>query len=225
MSRLNIVFLIISIMLMGFIRVIFFVRKIGQQDKFAEEFLEKLTNYVKSRGSDETSYIWMVYNSTKMQRDIGELGILKYKPAGASYFINDYEVIVNSLSELKRHYSDMTYSFLPRLANETAEMIRETLIRYLGDLDNSKKELIKKLMNPLYIFQEGIQSILLIPFYLFGIAGLGKVSNIYKLSQNKFFKLISGIVFIITFISAIVSLIAGWPAFINFIDRYIKIPH
>jgi len=214
MSRIQIILIIIVIALIGWLQLIYKLRRVNHKERYALEYLNKFKKYVESQGKDNDAYSWMIYESVKMQGQLGILGImLNYKPPGANYMHRNYQVLLNMLPELHRTFnSDLLV--ISSLVSDYVQILQEMLVRHLGVLNEEKKDIRSEINNPFKAFRAGIHLILLLPFNIMSWFGLATDSFLWRLSRNPLVKIISGVVAIIMFISAIVSLVVGWKDFI-----------
>ncbi len=217
MSRFQIILFIFVIALIGWLQLIYKLRRVNQKEKYALEYLNKFKKYVESQGKDNEAYGWMIYESVKMQRQLGILGImLNYKPPGANYMHKNYQVLINMLPELHRTFnSDLLV--ISKLVSDYIQVLQEMLVRHLGVLNEEKKDIKSEILNPFKTFRSGIQFILLLPVYIVNWFGLATESFLWRLSRNTLFKLFSGFVAIVGFISAVLGLVVGWKDFITII--------
>jgi len=213
-SRFQIILILIVIALIGWLQLIYKSRRVNKKEKFAVEYLNKFKKYIESQGKDNDAYGWMIYESVKMQRQLGILGImLNYKPPGANYMHKNYQVLMNMLPELHRTLNSDLLVF-SRLVSDYGQVLQEMLVRHLGVLNEDRNDIKSEMQNPFKAFRSGIQFVLLLPAYIVNWFGLTTDSLLWRLSRNTLFKIISGIVAIVGFISAVVSLVLGWKEFI-----------
>lgn len=205
---------LILILVIGALSIYVKIYALAKYYNFSNEFLNKLQIYIKSNGRDNISYTWVVSKSSKMQNYIGPLGIVQYRPAYQNYIINDYELIINGLSELRKYYES---PYLMELAGEMAQILQEALIRYIGTLDDLKEIYFTQFKNPIVWFREGIQIMIGLPFQVlvwFGIVSSGLVN---KFTANIIFKFLSGIIALLTFLGTVITIVLGWENFKNII--------
>lgn len=217
MSRNQLILIIFLISLIGWLRLFYGRRRISGKAKFAQEYLNKFRQYIESRGRDNESYSWMIYESVKMQNQLGILGIMSgYSPPGSNYVYNQYQVLLNMLPSLHGILNSelLSTSFV---APGYIQTIQEVIVRHLGVLGGEIKDIQSEINNPLKAFRSGIQLILLLPFNVVHWFGLATKNFLWRLSRSLLFKIISGIAALITFISAIISIAVGWKAFVNIV--------
>ncbi len=142
----------------------------------------------------------------------------KYKPPHANYMIGDYPVLVNLLPELNRAAND---EFLGRIAGEYATMIEEVLDRYSGELETSADRAKAPLRNPLIWFREGVEACLAVPRTI--LAAFGVVRRSGRHPQGKVAMVTSGLFALVTFVSGLVTIVAGWDPFRAIIGRVLRV--
>lgn len=217
MSRFQIILILIVIALIGWLQLIYKFQRVNRKEKYAVEYLNKFKKYVESQGKDNDTYGWMIYESVKMQRQLGILGImLNYKPPGANYMHRNYQVLMNMLPELHRTFNSDLLVF-SSLVSDYVQILQEMLVRHLGVLNEERNDIKSEMRNPFKAFRSGIQFILLSPAYIVNWFGLATDSFLWRLSRNTLFKLLSGFVAIVGFISAVVGLVVGWQDFVTII--------
>lgn len=197
----------------------------SNQNEFAIEFLNNYREFCDElfkNNFNEEKYQWLKLNSSKMQSSMGRYGTAaSYKPSGANYFFQNYQIIVNSLPEIRNQYRRMIdgfgLSFEWRMLEETVRMIEEALLTYIGARSNTVEDAKKELRNPLIWLREGVRFIVTSPISLFYWSGLMQYSTYNTISNNFFVKLISFLIGLIGLISSIVTIVTGYTPFKNII--------
>ena len=201
---------LILILIIGLCSIVKKIYNLAKYYNFSDEFFDKLEIYIKSNGQDNVSYSWLVSKSSKMQKYIGFFGIMQYKPAYQNYIINNYQLIINGLSELRQYY-EAPYSI--QLANQMAQTLQEALIRYIGTLEDSKEIYLAQLKNPIVWFREGIQIMIGLPFQVLVWFGIVSSVSMSKFTANIIFKSLSGIIALLTFLGTVITIVLGWEQF------------
>ncbi|MGA2622545.1 MAG: hypothetical protein ABSF91_01705 [Bacteroidota bacterium] len=185
------------------------------------EFLDNLKAFMESKGTDREAYGKMVYQSALIQGDLGDFGVMSYKPPGANYFIHNYQLVVNMLSELDQwiHTDDVFHVFRP--GQGLARTIHEALLRYLGVLDQRIRQTKSNQRNPLLVMREGISWLLSLPIATLAFLGLAGESLFMTLRHSLLMRLVSAVLTLVTILSAIVSLFAGWSQFVAIIKGWL----
>lgn len=193
---------------------------------FTSDYINKFRefgNELYSNHFNQTNYEWLKMKSFKMQSLSGDFGVARtYKPTGANYYLKGYQIIINGLTEVKNIYQRMsgTYgglNFEWQMLQESLGMIDDTLLSYIGFLENKSEQKLKAIRNPVTWFREGIQFIVTLPISLIYWSGIINYRAYNKVNNNVFVKLISLAVGIIAFISSIITIVTGYVPFSDFI--------
>lgn len=207
--------ILIVIAVAGFICLLREFSRLKDDRDLAEDFLGRLKEYVDSGGQDGDAYTWLIHRSPRMQARIGPLGIVSYRPPFENYIIHNYPVILNLVPELRRYFT--IYS--TRQAQHCAALVAETLIRYIGFVDDLLEDTKRDLRNPVVWFREGVQFVLAIPFSFLSWIGLISTSTVDKVTNSGLFKAISALVSLLSFIGLVVGLIVDWQPFWEIIRK------
>lgn len=213
-ENIYLILFLISIFLIGLFSIIKSLSDIEKKNRFTLNFFDMLKKYIQSAGRDTSTYSWLTSKSPKMQRYIGIYGIMQYQPAYRNYVINHYELIINGLSELSRYYDD---SLLDSLSRQMGQTLQESIIRYLGVLEESREVLITQRKNPVVWFREGIKFILSIPFKSLVWFDILNSSIVIKITSNILFKSFSGLIALITFLSTVITIVLGYEQFTKYL--------
>lgn len=222
------VIFIVAIFILGFIKVL--LKFINNQRKlnFTIDFLNIFREFgqeILNDNYDSTSYEWLKVHSHKMQTLMGSFGIAQaYKPAFANYQYNNYQIIINGISEIRSSYLRMDrrfgYSNLELTNLRDLIMLQDdVLLTYSGYLENASAEVKNELKNPLIWFREGIQFIITLPISLIYWSGLMRYGTYDRLNNNFIIKLISFIVGLIALLSSIITIVTGYGPFLNLLQK------
>lgn len=215
-----IIILLITITFLGFVLTHREVNKLNSQFDFTNEFRNKfveLSNkyyenydtYSRSGEVDNELYHWLTKNSIRMQGELGRYGIIEYIGPFRSYVVKHYEVILNTLPKYREG----------KVQEFDANTCDDTLIRYLGLLEESINKANKKIKNPFIWFQKGIRTLLSFPIYLLNWFGIINENSLSKITGNILFKIFTGIIALVAFISSIVTIIQGRADTLKFIKE------
>lgn len=200
------------------------IRQTRARIRTSKEFLDLLTRYYTSDGADQASYLDLVRRSGLVQSDMGPFAVATYKPPAASYLVHNYQVIVNQVPELERAFR--MRSALSRIdpAHEAATMIRDCILRFLGELEVLETRQGQEMRNPLVLFREGVRAVLALPLWIGQSLGLLTAQSARAIQESGVARIISGGVALLTFVSAVVGTIAGWDAFWVIVRRWLHLP-
>ena len=128
-----------------------------------------------------------------------------YRPPFANYAFQNYDVLSNTLLNIK----------IPAIANLEATQV--LLERYIGALDNHTSKKLWELINPFVWLTRAVRCILIdTPLWIFRSAGLISSNAESKIKSSS---LINKIIGIITVLGSLASLLAGWDLLMAFLSR------
>jgi len=210
MNRLYALLILTALTLTGFIDLLLKRKKINNKINFTHEYLNSLAQYLSSKGQDVKSYAWLLENSVRMQNMLGSLGVADYKPPGTDYFIRNYQVVINFLPELRRAFETDRFLSVTSLSKEFGQGLVEVLCRFLGLLKEASNEMKKDLCNPLVLFRNGVQNIIMIPFYIVSHLGFKNIKIINKKGYQIIIRIFTFLISLITLIAALLTIILSW---------------
>ena len=221
MSRVHILVWLVSIiailMVIGFIQIRKALIALQDDMAFAYEYRNKLNQFsnilFKQSKFDNDLYNWLTLNVAKMQTDLGYFGNIDLTPAGDNYVTRNYQMLVNTLAEMRTFLSD-SYSYNLMGKGSDAATCSDMIVRYYGSLMEQKKPLVQQLCNPLAWLQQGMQFMVTLPISLLYWSGLIQYSAFAGLSQNFFVKSLSFVINLIGLVGSIVTIVTGWNPFI-----------
>lgn len=206
--------------LLGLVLKVLESRALHLDLEFAREFRDKLISYANGRGVDHQAYNWLTFRSIKMQRQMGELGLLSaYRRAASGQTVFGYQVIVNMLPELQQSFVDPMVAFLGR-GDQSARTMVDCLTRYMGVVSDQHSQCMGELKNPLLWFRDGVRALLSLPFRLLGWFGLLGDASVRFLVSNGVFSFMTGAVAMIGLLSSIVGLVTDWSQFADLVGSY-----
>ena len=206
---------VVVMVLIEFIIQMFRIKKISEEEEFVMLFHNKLFEYVDSNGNDEI-FVWLTRNASKMQRLMGSFGHVSYRPPFANYMINNYQIIINGIDEIKKEI-EFGYN-----ENQHFDLIRSTILKYSGSVENRHEYIVDIMKNPIKLFVLSIRRIVLLPIMLlheFGILGT-KLNLWFK--ESYLISFISGVIALITILSTVITIILGWTEFHKIIMNIIS---
>lgn len=214
MSNALILLSILAIGIYGLLKLIASLRPSGLRHVFAIEFLERLKEYWESGGSDSEAYSWLIHRSHKMQGEMGSFGVVhNYKPPYQNYVITNYDIILNMIPDLRRCLEDDLLS--RNLAHQYMNALQEAIVRYVGSIEDDRSDIINEIKNPVKWLRNGIRDIVAVPAYLLGWFGIISESTLQRWVSSLIFSVISGVVALAGFASAIVTIVIGWEQFVT----------
>lgn len=195
---------------------------VRERADFAHSFRELLLEYLSSGGRDHIAYARLIERSPRMQRELGSAGTMSYRPAATNYIVHNYQIVLNMLPEYHREMHDdfLSTTQSPRYY---AQSLQEALLRHRGELAELEDRVAVG-RNPLAWFVTGVREILSAPVGLLRQFGVMSESSIERLSSSTVWRVLSGSVGLIAFISSIVTIVTGWTVFELIVRNYLLRP-
>ncbi|MDF2039360.1 hypothetical protein P2R12_20720 [Cytobacillus oceanisediminis] len=184
-------------------------------EKYTEDYVKYCNNFLgKSNRSEEENklYIRLLSDAPKAQTLLMDAGYVDYKLAGTLTYINNYQVLINTVQTLRNP--------LP-FGREEYEMLYNILIMQVSRLNELWNKTRKETFNPIILLREGVQFFTTLPISLLYWTGLIKYSTQYKLSNNIIVKFINFLIIFIGFVSAIFTIVLGWEQFKDHLDKFL----
>lgn len=208
MSKLHVILIFIALLTIGICRILFRINKLSRKLEFTENYLKKFQTFTmqlfKNNAFENGLYIWLTENVNKMQSLLGSNGILhNYKPPFANYVYSDYQVLVNTLSEIRRK----------TVHQDMIGICEDCFFRYIGQSKEILSSYTKQLRNPLLWLRESMNFIITLPLLLAYWFGLFSYSMFDRLSYSLFFRLLSFLITILYILGSIITIITGWDTF------------
>ena len=205
---------------LGLVHLLRWKARVRSRIVSASEFAERFINYANSGARNEREYVELTSRVSRMQREMGSYGILdRYKPAGASYMIRNYPLLMNALPEMQQYASD---DFLgPRLVPQLATMVRDALIRYESWLKEVDEKAGAELRNPIVWFAEGCRVIVAAPLRMLGSLGIAS-GAMGRIAESGVVRLIAGIAALLAAVASLVTIATGWDSAKSLLERVLS---
>ncbi len=199
------------------------VSHVAERQDFLNEFAEKFMRFVGGGGLDETLYIELTQRVSRMQREVGDHGVMAlYRPPFASYGLRNYQILVNMLPEYRGAAND---PILQRSqARQYADTIRDVLVRYSGSLQEYEKDVRSDAKNPLVWFREGVRAVLSLPLIVLRELGVLSAGASASLLGSGVIRVGAGLVAFVTLIAALVQILTGWEAVLAIVNGWTRAP-
>jgi hypothetical protein len=213
----------VCILVVGFLQVFNnqkrLVKKLNFSDEYRNKFAEFSNKYFKdydrwsqSGEFDGELYVWLTMNVNKMQEYLGTFGVVEYLAPFQTYKVSNYQVVINTLPLFRDG----------KVKSFDVNSVDDCLLRYIGFLDNIQNENFKNIKNPVIWFREGIREILSIPIFLLSWFGIISNRAVDSIKNSLLFKLVAGLISLVTFISGLVTIIVGKDLTLEFIQNLLK---
>ena len=189
----------------GVIELIYNFCLLKQRKRFGEKYLLKYKQLVDSGPSEKKHYQWLLRNVDKMENQMGEYGLIGYRPPYANYQIPNYPALSNTLLNIRTPAS-------VDLAGTQA-----LLERYIGALEDAISKKWREMFNPLVWLTRAVRLILLDgPLWIFRSVGLISGNTENKIRNHS---LATPIVGAITLLGSLASIVSGWNSLVKFLSQ------
>lgn len=218
----TVIFAIFLVMLFGFIQVVrrnsSLLSKIKFTNDYRNKFIQFSNQYFETYdGFNKTGnvhgeqYIWLTMNVNKIQNMVGTFGVMIYKPSFRDYMINNYYIIINTIPKFREG----------PIESFDVNSVDDCLLRYLGHLEELLEDTQKNLKNPIIWFREGFKEIISIPIFLLNWFGIISNKRLSSIKTSVFYKIITGLIALVTLVSGIVTIVVGYDQTIEFIKNMV----
>ena len=192
------------------------VKKFDFAVEYRNKFIEFANNYFKnydrwsrSGNFDGEQYVWLTMNVSRIQNYLGTFGVMEYIAPFQRYKVSNYQIVINTIPKF-RDGSIQQFDI---------NSVDDSLLRYIGYLDEYQKETQRNLRNPIIWFREGIREILSIPIFILSWFGIISNRTLNSIKDSLIYKVISGIIALVTLVSGIVTIIVGYDQTLKFINK------
>jgi len=177
--------------------------------EFNNKYFEQHNSSKKSDNLDNELYVWLTKNVSKIQNNVGSFGVMSYKPAFENYMIKNYQIIINTIPKFRKG----------QIQNFDVASVDDCLLRYIGHVEERIKGTLKNLKNPIIWFRIGFQETIGIPLFILNWFGIFSKLRVNKIMESAIYKIFTGIIALIAFLSSLVTIIQGKEKTIEFINR------
>ncbi|MBP6468901.1 MAG: hypothetical protein KBE23_09780 [Chloroflexi bacterium] len=215
--------LVIPIVLsfIGYLEIKKRIQRLEEKKEFAVEFLNRLVEFVNSGGKDEETYSWLVQRSPKLQTEMGHWGVSdKLLRPYDNVIVSNYPLILNGIPEIYRCL--VLSQFSARIGLSYANMVRESIYRYVGIVNDWLKAASEDIRNPIIWLREGVKQLLLLPFLVLEWVGIVTSKTVSSFSNSAFLKFVGGVITIIGLIGSVVTIVTGWAPFLQWINNIMR---
>lgn len=215
------ILIILFLIIIGIISNVLNIRRLSNDYNFIYEYREKFSKFISDLMNKDKynnkDYEWLISNSDKIQIILGDSGKMLYRD-NRGYYPN-YEIVINFMNEVLTLKSNGLIEY----EGDQITWCHNSFLRKMGIIDELQKKEIKRLLNPIYDLTSGIKVLLGIPLDILFSVGLLSFKSITKLKDSILFKLFSGLISILTFLSVVITIVIGWNQFIEIIKGIINI--
>ncbi|HDP75996.1 MAG TPA: hypothetical protein ENN49_09030 [Bacteroidales bacterium] len=177
--------------------------------EFANKYFKNYDRWSRTGDFDGELYVWLTMNVSKIQNYVGSFGEMTYKPAFQNYVINNYQIIINTIPKFREG----------QVENFDVGLVDDCLLRYIGHLEEYSKNTNKNLRNPIVWFREGFKEVMSIPIFILSWFGIISNRTVNSIKNSLIYKVISGLIALVTLVSGIVTIIVGYDQTREFIKK------
>lgn len=188
---------------------------------YQDKFIDLVNKYTSTYQLDDTLYGELTGKSIPMQRELGTDGVIDMVDNLRGLKINDYQVLLNFLPEIREMAFWQDNSIMRQRFMTLAHTCDDMFTRHIGQLNDLWEHERKYLFNPFSCFSDGIRWILWLPSNILLWCGFISESTGKKLRYNWFIKMLTFIVTIIGLISSVVTIMIGWEQFNDMILNWL----
>lgn len=218
MDKLIPAFIIIGIIILGFILKLIELENIIQRLDFTNSYHKKFIDFMDeimlNNSFNQQLYYELTLEVNAMQYELGSDGIIAYmKDNLKGICARDYQLLVNFLPELRDILNCKGNSILMYRYTQSASQCNDMFIHHLGALTKEEESIRKNLLNPFSCFANGVRFIVSVPILLFRWFGFISDETAHKASCSWLIKLINIVCTLVGFIGGLMSIIMGWSEF------------
>lgn len=154
--------ILIAVLLIGLGRCAVMLAHDWERHQLAQTFLAKLDLLIAEEGHNRPTYEWLNRHARRIQRDMGRLGVVKYKPRGAKLMFSKYHLVINLIADIGKN----RLNGHSHLVTKDASYVRDHVEQYAGGLQVELRRSLGGLFNPLTWLALGTGSFTTFPLRL-----------------------------------------------------------
>lgn len=224
MDKLIPVFIVIGIMILGFIMKLIelndAVKRIDFTNQYHNKFIRLISGIFLDKSFNQQLYYELTLDVKAMQYELGSDGVYSYVTDNLKGFsTSNYQALINFLPELRDVLNNQDNFVMMNRYNQSAKDCDDMFIRHLGSLNEFEKSIRKELFNPFSCFSDGVRFIVSLPILLLNWFGFISDEYTRKAKRSWFIKLLNFIIILIGLIGAVMSIILGWNEFLQKLSK------
>lgn len=204
-----------AIVAVGVVVLLRSLREISTAVAFTEQYRTHVSVFVNH--ADFSAYEWLTLNVNRMQTQLGSQGLMTFKPPFANHMIHNYPIVLNILPELRTCLTDDLLS--RNLLHQYRDMLDDALLRHQGSLIERRRDALSALKNPFAWVTTGISTVLSAPLWFLAAVGVIPLAFASRIAASRFYRVLSGLIATVGFVSAIVGLVTGWDQFMTILRK------
>lgn len=180
--------------------------------KFSNKYFKTYDRWSATGNFDGQLYTWLTMNVNKIQGNLGIHGIMEYIAPFQSYRVSNYQIVINTIPKFR----DGT------VQDFDINSVDDSLLRYIGYLEEFSQDAHKNLKNPFVWFREGFREVLSIPIFILNWFGIISNSTVNLIKDSLIYKVISGLIALFTLLSAIVTILVGYEQALKILTKFLE---
>ncbi|GLC79672.1 hypothetical protein [Lacrimispora brassicae] len=218
MDKLIPVFIVIGIIILGFIMKLIELndirKKIEFTNNYRNKFISLLNGIISDKNFNQQLYYELTSDVNSMQYELGSDGIYAHVTDNLKGFsTSNYQLLVNFLPEIRNILSEQDNIIIMNRYNQSAGDCDDMFIRHLGTLSEIDNSIRKNLFNPFSCFSGGMKFVVSLPILLLNWFGFISDERTRKAKHSWLVKLLNFVVTFVGLISAVMSVVMGWSEF------------
>lgn len=177
---------------------------------FADKYRRNYNRFVNK--ADDDLYFWLTKNMHKIQKNVGNFGIMEYIAPHRTHSISNYALILNTLPKFRNG----------KVNAVEINSVDDCLLRYIGYLEDLEEENQKEIKNPIIWFRKGIFQVLSIPLLIFKSFGILTSENLNNIKESMIYHLFTGIIALVSLISGLVTIIVEREQVFEYLKRILN---
>ena len=223
MDKLIPLFILIGLVLIGFISAIFSLNDIRKRHGFTFDYRDNFIKYIdelfNQKRVNQELYYDLTLKVKEMQCELGVDGLCTAQDNLNGYVARNHQLLINFLPKSLNYVNDSWNSLHCQRYQQEANACDAMFVRHLGTLEKMEETALKNIFNPFVSFARGVRFVLHLPVHLlewFGIISNEKTKKIHKNIILRFFEIV---VTIVSFVSEVIAIVVGWNDFWQFISN------
>lgn len=196
------------------------LRALNERVEFAKRFGEDLQTYVRSKGRDEEIYASLVQRSLTLQRYLGPLGLVTYRPPFANFAHTNFPAIVNLLPEIHGEFRDHPFGGGPSL-EVRIQLLFDMLNRHAGAQAELLEMAEQDASNVIKQLVTGVRAVIWWPFWLLTELGILPKTVSERLRRSAGLRLVEGVLTLFGAVASLIGLVAEWETVVA-VGRWIR---
>jgi hypothetical protein len=186
--------------------------RLAARQKLTADFQQRWVAYAQRLAAED--YVWLTLHEAAMATELGGADLVHYRAPFGMYTIQNLPLLSDTLIKLRTGDAEP----------EMVQTMDHILLRHLGGIDTARNELAAELKNPLRLVGHGLQTIVSSPLRLAVWSGLLRPVTARKAQASRGFRLVQFLVTVVLLFAAVETSVIGWPALVNQLRHWFRLP-